>query len=216
MHQNMRKLVAVAFGVILGLVSACPAFAALIDDSRAWFDSLNEEEREGVQYDLVLLGHFPFIIDRQFGENTYQAIVAFQREQGMDETGVLSDEDRQKLFDLSDIVYKRLGLTETTDTEGRSSLVLPAALLTEVTPYNNGHTYATADGGIVLETLVTQQSEMGFSALFASYNAAQDGLVITDASYNTNRFVISGTRNGREFYTLYENAGTESVGYSLS
>ena len=59
----MRKLVAVAFGVILGLVSACPAFAAPIDDSRAWFASLSEEEREGVQYDLVLLGHFPFIID---------------------------------------------------------------------------------------------------------------------------------------------------------
>ena len=207
----MRKALVVFFGVWLGLLAAAPAWADKAD-SQTWFESLTEEERSGVQYDLVLLGHFKFIIDRQFGENTYQAILDFQRSQGMAETGVLEPDDRQTLFDLSDVVYKRLGLTDTTDNEGRSSLVLPAALLTEVTPYNNGHSYATSDGGISLETLVTQQSEMGFSALFASYNAAQDGLVITDASYNTNRFVISGTRNGREFYTLYVNAGTESVG----
>lgn len=211
----MRNALAIIFGMVLGLLAAMPAWAS-IEDSRTWFESLTEEEREGVQYDLVLLGHFQFIIDRQFGENTYQAIVDFQRGQGMEETGVLSADDRQKLFDLSDTVYKRLGLTETQDAEGRSSLVLPAALLTEVTPYNNGHTYATADGGIMLETLVTQQSEMSFSELFASYNAKQDGLVVTDASFNTSRFVVSGTRNGRAFYTLYENAGTESVGYSLT
>lgn len=211
----MRKALVVFFGVLLGLLAAAPALADKAE-SQAWFESLTEEERSGVQYDLVLLGHFKFIIDGQFGENTYQAITAFQQSQGIDPTGVLDADQRQALYDQSDVIYKRLGLADTTDNEGRSSLVLPAGLLSEVTPYNNGNTYATPDGGIMLETLVTQQSEMGFSALFASYNATQDGLVVTDASYNTSRFVISGTRNGREFYTLYENAGTESVGYSLS
>ena len=211
----MRKALVVFFGVLLGLLATAPALAEKAD-SQAWFESLAEEERSGVQYDLVLLGHFKFLIDGQFGENTYQAIMAYQQSQGEDPTGVLNDEQRQALFEQSDVVYKRLGLTEVTDNEGRSSLVVPQGLLTEVTPYNNGHTYATPDGGIALETLVTQQTEMGFSALFANYNATQDGLVVNDASYNTSRFVISGTRNGREFYTLYQNAGTESVGYSLS
>ncbi|RYE88582.1 MAG: hypothetical protein EOP19_00940, partial [Hyphomicrobiales bacterium] len=213
--HKMRKALVVFFGVVLGLLAAAPALADKAE-SQAWFETLSEQDRSGVQYDLVLLGHFRFIIDRQFGENTYQAIVDFQRSQGMDETGVLTPEERQTLFDLSDVVYKRLGLTDTTDNVGRSSLVLPAALLTEVTPYNNGNSYATADGGIILETLVTPQTELSFAELFASYNATQAGLEVTDASYNTRRFVISGTRNGREFYTLYENAGTESVGYSLS
>jgi hypothetical protein len=212
----MRKALGIFFfGMFLGLLSAAPALAG-VDESRTWFESLPEEDRESVQYDLVLLGHYKFIIDRQFGENTYQAILAYQRSQGMEETGVLSPDDRQKLFDLSDVVYKTLGLEDRTDPEGRSSLVLPAALLTEVTPYNNGNTYATADGSIALETLVTPQSEMSFSELFASQTASQEGLTIADASYNAQRFVVSGTRNGREFYTLYENAGTESVGYSLS
>lgn len=211
----MRKALVVVFGVLLGVLAAAPALADKAE-SQAWFDSLTEEERSGVQYDLVLLGYFKFIIDRQFGENTYQAIVAFQEAQGTEPTGVLTPDERQALFDQSDLVFKRLGLADTTDNEGRSSLVVPAGLLSEVTPYNNGNTYATPDGGIALETLVTQQTEMGFSALFASYNATQDGLVVTDASFNTSRFVVSGTRNGREFYTLYENAGTESVGYSLS
>lgn len=211
----MRKALVVLFGVVLGLMGAAPAVADKAE-SQAWFEQLSEEDRGSVQYDLVLLGHFKFIIDSQFGENTYQAILAYQRSQGLAETGVLSPDERQALYDQSDVVYKRLGLTDTTDAEGRSSLVLPAALLTEVTPYNNGHTYATADGGIALETMVTQQSEMSFSDLFASYNAAQEGLVVQEASYNTSRFVVSGERSGRNFYTLYENAGTESVGYSLS
>lgn len=211
----MRNALGLVFGIILGLLAASPAQAD-IDESRAWYESLSDQDRSGVQYDLVLLGHYKFIIDRQFGENTYQAILAFQRSQGMEETGVLSAESRQTLYDLSDVVYKRLGLADTTDEEGRSSLVLPAALLTEVTPYNNGHTYATVDGGIALETLVTPASEMGFSDLFASLTASQEGVAVTDASFNTNRFVVMGTRNGREFYTMYENATTESVGYSLS
>lgn len=213
--QNMRKALVVVFGMLFGLLAAGPAWATA-DESKAWFESLTEEEREGVQYDLVLLGHFQFIIDRQYGENTYEAITAFQRSQGMEQTGVLTPEQRQALFDQSDVVYKTLGMESHTDEEGRSSLVLPAGLLTVVTPYNNGHTYATADGGIALETLVTQQSEMSFSDLFASLNASQEGLVVNDSSYNSNRFVVSGTRNGRSFYTLYENATTESVGYSIS
>jgi hypothetical protein len=215
MRRAMGLVLAVMLGFGLGVLPAAPALAGM-DESRAWFESMEEQAREGVQYDLVLLGHFRFIIDRQFGENTYQAIVDFQTSQGMEPTGVLSDDDRQKLYELSDVVYRRLGMQSMEDAEGRSSLVLPAGLLSVVTPYNNGHTYATADGAISLETLVTQQAEMGFSDLFASSTKSQDGMVVTDANFNTDRFVVSGTRNGRQFYTMYQNAGTESVGYSLS
>jgi len=215
MRKAMGLVLAVLLGLGLGVMPALPVMAG-IEESRAWFETLSEEDREGVQYDLVLLGHFPFIIDRQFGENTYEAIVDYQTSQGLEPTGVLSPEDRQNLYDLSDVVYRRLGMQSMEDAEGRSSLVVPAGLLSVVTPYNNGHTYATPDGGITLETLVTQQSEMGFSDLFATYNASKDGLAVTDASFNTSRFVVSGTRNGRQFYTMYQNAGTESVGYSLS
>lgn len=212
----MRKVLVVVLGMVLGLLAAVPALAAVMDDSRAWFESIDDAGREGIQYDLTLLGHYSFLIDKQFGSGTFDALLSYQRSVGLPETGVLSAAERDALYEQSDVVYKRLGLNETRDELGRSSLVLPAALLTEVTAYDNGNSYATPDGGIILETLVTPSKTLSFSDLFASLNSSSSGFAITDASYNASRFVVSGKKNGREFYTMYQNADIESVGYSLS
>lgn len=201
--------------LMAGLLLPLPALAGL-PESRVWFEGMTQADREGVQYDLVLLGHFGYVIDGQFGENTYQAIIAYEQSAGLAPDGVLDEAERRALYEQSDVVYKRFGMQSISDAEGRSSLVLPAGLLSEVTPYNNGHAYATPDGGIVLETLTTPASEMSFSDVFAASNSSQDGLSISTASFSPDRFVVEGTRNGRAFYTLYENVGTESVGYSLS
>jgi len=198
-----------------GLFLPLPALAGL-PESRDWFEGMTQADREGVQYDLVLLGHFGYAIDGQFGENTYEAITAYEASAGFAPDGVLDAAQRQALYDQSDVVYKRFGMETIEDAEGRSSLVLPAGLLTEVTPHRNGHAYATPDGGIVLETLVTPAAELSFSDVFAASHAAQDGLSISTTSYSPDRFVVEGTRDGRAFYTLYENVGSESVGYSLS
>ncbi len=211
----MRKALAVVIFCLLGLALPGPALAGL-GESRAWFEQLEPRDRQGVQYDLVLLGHFGFVIDGQFGENTYEAIARFQRANGFAASGVLDDAQRQLLFEASDVVYKRLGMQGIEDAEGRSSLVLPAGLLSEVTPKANGNLYAAPDGGIRLETLATPHQEKSFSELFAASSAAPGGLVVERASFTPDRFVISGTQDGRAFHTLYQNAGTESVGYTLS
>lgn len=220
MRQGMGAMgrvwrAALAATLIAGLGWPLAALAG-IADSRAWFEALEQADREGVQYDLVLLGHFGYAIDGQFGENTYEAITAFEESAGFVPDGVLDEAQRQALYDQSDVVYKRFGMQSIEDAEGRSSLVLPAGLLSEVTPYENGHAYATPDGGIVLETLTTPATELSFSDVFAASNTSQAGLSISTASFSPDRFVVEGTRNGRAFYTLYENVGTESVGYSLS
>lgn len=211
----MRKALAVVIICLLGLALPGPALAGL-DESRAWFEQLEPRDRQGVQYDLVLLGHFGFVIDGQFGENTFEAIARFQRANGLEASGVLDAAQRQLLFETADVVYQRLGMAGIEDAEGRSSLVLPAGLLSEVTPQTNGNSYASTDGGIVLETLVTPHREKSFSELFAAESAVPGGLVVTAASFTPDRFVISGTRDGRAFHMLYQNAGTESVGYILS
>lgn len=220
MRQGMGAMggvwrAALAATLIAGLGWPLPALAG-IAESRAWFEALKQADRDGVQYDLVLLGHFAYVIDGQFGENTYEAIVAFETAAGLEPDGVLDAAERQALYDQSDVVYKRFGMQRVEDAEGRSSLVLPAGVLSEVTPYSNGHAYATPDGGIVLETLSTPASELSFSDVFAASNTSQEGLSIRTANFSPDRFVVEGTRNGRAFYTLYENVGTESVGYSLS
>jgi hypothetical protein len=211
----MRRALVVVFGVLLGLLSVAPVLAGL-EESRTWYEALPEGDREGIQYDLTLLGHYTFIIDKQFGTGTYDALIAYQKSQGYEEDGVLDQTERDQLFAQSDVVYRMLGLKDTRDELGKSQLVLPAALLSEVTTNENGTTYASPDGGIMLETLVAKTQDLSFSDLFAQLNASASGFKVMDASYNASRFVVMGTKDGRSFYTMYENADVESVGYSLS
>src|SRR5690606_1435584 len=46
--------------------------------------------------------------------------------------------------------------------------------------------------------------------------AAATGRLVSYASYNTERFVVSGTESGRRFYMMYRNLGTEAVCYEMS
>src|SRR5690606_5008050 len=43
-----------------------------------------------------------------------------------------------------------------------------------------------------------------------------NGRFITYSNYNEDRFVVSGKVDGRLFYTMFQNAETDSVGYTLS
>lgn len=210
----MRHLLA-AFVVFFALVAAGPA-AADFDDSRAWFDGLTTDERSAVQSDLTLLGFYEYLVDGQFGRGTYQALRAYQRSLGRAETGVLLDRDKDRLQRSAASVYRELGMDLVRDKQGQAALIMPAGLLTVVEPAERGNSYSTPDGGISLVTARRPIGERAFRALFEEQSEPTGDRSITYANFNNDRFVISGTQRGRPFYTMFQNAETDSVGYSLS
>jgi peptidoglycan hydrolase-like protein with peptidoglycan-binding domain len=210
----MRHLIA-AF-----LVSLCLAFSgaarADFDQSKAWFDALTADERSETQSNLTLLGYYTYLVDGQFGNGTFQALTAFQKAEGRAATGVLIPKDRDKLFQMAAQVYLDLGMDLVRDKESQSALIMPVGLLTVHKVTKRGNAYATPDGGIALETIRRPAGETSFKSLFDEMNKAAGDRAVTYSNYNDDRFVVSGTEGGRSFYMMFQNAETDSVGYSLS
>ncbi|HHY51491.1 MAG TPA: hypothetical protein GYA10_17290 [Alphaproteobacteria bacterium] len=204
-----------AFLVCLTLVWS-GATLADYNQSKAWFESLTPEERAETQSSLTLLGYYTYLVDGQFGNGTYEAITAFQRSLGRAATGVLIPRDREQLQRRATEIYGELGMDLVRDKAAQSALIIPVGLLNRTTPTKRGNIYATPDGGITLETIRRPASETSFRDLFTELKTPGGGRFITYSNYNDDRFVVAGRADGRSFYTMFQNAEIDRVGYSLS
>jgi peptidoglycan hydrolase-like protein with peptidoglycan-binding domain len=207
----MRQFLA----ALLLLLLTSPALADF-DRSRGWFEGLTTDERTEMQANLTLLGHYTYLVDGQFGRGTYEALTAFQRSIGRAATGVLLATDKETLLLRAGDVWNELGMELVRDKEGQAALIMPAGLLTVRESATRGNSYATADGGIRLETVRRPIGEQSFKSLFDELAAASGERSISYSNFNSNRFVVSGEADGRSFYMMFQNAELDSVGYSLS
>lgn len=210
----MRQLTAIF--LFLFAIAASGGARADFDQSRSWFEGLTADERIETQANLTLLGHYTFLVDGQFGNGTFEALTAFQESLGRAETGVLIPRDRETLLARAADVYVSLGMDLVRDKEAQSALIMPVGLLTVTRSTKRGHSYATPDGGIRLETARRPVGEQSFRALFEELSGQDGNRSVTYSNFNDNRFVVSGTASGRRFYMMYQYAETDSVGYSLS
>ncbi|WP_423068154.1 peptidoglycan-binding protein [Devosia sp. CN2-171] len=189
---------------------------ASFDDSRTWFDRLSETERTETQSDLILVGHYEFLVDGKFGRGTFDAIAAFQKSQGRAGTGVLTDFERRKLRDLASRVDDELGIEPVSDDEARVALRIPGRLLSVRNPTDAGTSYVSEDGEISLETMHASLADQSFEQLFELMTSPDPERTVTYRNFGSGRFVVSGRIGDYSFYTMFVSSNGEAVGYSLA
>lgn len=211
MRRGLRLLLWLALALV-------PAGLARADygQSRDWFDSLAADERAEIQSNLILLGHYTFLVDGQFGTGTFDAVVAFEKTRSTSPDGVLSSGDLQALSDRAAQVYRDLGLNLVTDERGQAKLVVPEALLPVTASTDRGSSWSEAEGNVTLQTARVPAAEQSFKALFVALSTPAGKRKVTYSSFNNSRFVVTGEDDGRSFYLMYRNVGTESVGYEVT
>ncbi len=204
--------------VVLSLLFALSPVAAVasFDTSKVWFDRLGAEERSAVQADLILLGHYGFLVDGQFGRATFDAIADFQKAQGGAGSGVLTAAEQVALRKLAGETRERLGMRRVSDQPAHVTLTIPANLLTRRTPTEQGTSYFSPDGEISLETMHATLDGQTFRDLFDVMVAPDPERIVTYRSYSDSRFVVSGSIGEYSFYTMFLAAADEAVGYSLA
>jgi len=204
--------------IILSLLFALAPVAAeaSFDTSKNWYERLPGGERSDIQTNLVLLGHYDFLIDGQFGRATFDAIADFQKSQGRAGSGVLNPGELETLHELADQTQLRLGMRRISDQPAHVSLMIPANLLTRRTPTDQGTSYVSADGEISLETMHATLADQSFKDLYDTMTAPDPERIVTYRSYGDARFVVSGMIGEYSFYTMFLSAGDEAVGYSLA
>lgn len=211
----MRQLSRLLFWLLVVVATVTPVRASF-DGSKAWFETLSSEERSATQTDLILLGHYEFLVDGQFGRGTFEALADFQKSQGRAGTGILTELERRALRDLAGKVGSRLGLELVSDQPGHVAMMIPARLLSIRTPTGIGTSYASEDGEFSLETMHASLSDQSFADLYRSVVAPDDERTITYRNFGDERFVVTGMMGEYSFYTMFLSSGVEAVGYSLA
>ena len=195
-----------------------PSFAAhaSFDDSKIWFERLSTDERSSTQTDLILLGHYQYLVDGQFGRGTFDAIAAFQKSQGRATTGVLTDFERRSLRDMAGQVDSKLGIELVSDTPAHVAMMIPLRLLSIRNPTDTGTSYVSEDGEFSLETMHVSLTDQSFETLFDVMTSPDPERTVTYRSFGAGRFVVSGKIGDYSFYTMFVSAAGEAVGYSLA
>ena len=204
--------------IVLSLLLALAPVTALasFDTSKQWFERLPDGERSDIQTDLILLGHYDFLIDGQFGRATFDAIADFQKSQGRAASGVLNASELKSLGEQAEKTQMRLGMRRVSDQPAHVSMMIPANLLTRRTPTGQGTSYVSADGEISLETMHATLADQSFRDLYDTMTAPDAERTVTYRSFGDSRFVVSGMIGDYSFYTMFLSAGDEAVGYSLA
>lgn len=204
------------YAVAIGLCLLClgPALAD-IDDSRAWFEGLAEESRVRVETDLLFLGHFSGIPDATFDGDTHAALVAFQRAENAEETGVLSQPQRQALMRRGSAASTRFGFADTRDGAAVADLPLPA-LATEQVSTGTGTSYSSADGEFSIETIRIALGAGGFPGLFDALTVSDEERQVLDMEYAGDRFGIMGKVGDYEYRTFVRLDGDTAVGFTVA
>lgn len=211
----MRNAFRLLFWLLLLWMPAVAAQASFAD-SRSWFERLSDDERSSTQTDLILLGHYRYLVDGQFGRGTFDAIAAFQKSQGRATTGVLTDFERRSLRDKAQQVDSKLGIAFVSDATARVAMRIPSRLLAIRTETEAGTSYVSEDGEFSLETMYVSLTDQSFEALFDVMTSPDPERTVTYRSFGAGRFVVSGQIGDYSFYTMFVSAGGEAVGYSLA
>ena len=82
-------------------------FPALGDyrQSRIWFESLLELERNRIQSELILVGLYDGLVDGEIGPNTNAAILSFEQNAENNQNGILEPEELRLLGEQSEKVF---------------------------------------------------------------------------------------------------------------
>jgi peptidoglycan hydrolase-like protein with peptidoglycan-binding domain len=211
----MRNAFRLLLWLLLLWASTAAAYASF-DDSKLWFERLSDEERSATQTDLILLGHYQYLVDGQFGRGTFDAIAAFQKSQGRATTGVLTDFERRSLRDLAGQVDSKFGIELVSDTPAHVAMMIPLRLLSIRNPTDAGTSYVSEDGEFSLETMHVSLADQSFEALFDVMTSPDPERTVTYRSFGAGRFVVSGQIGDYSFYTMFVSAAGEAVGYSLA
>lgn len=200
--------------LVLGLAPAM--VLASFESSKEWFERLPDGQRSAVQANLVLLGHYSFLVDGQFGRATFDAIADFQKSEGRAASGVLDAGELKILTDLAGQTEQRLGMRSVTDQPARVAMTIPSNLLTRRTVTDQGTSYVSDDGEISLETMHTTLADQSFRDLYDMLTAPDPERSVTYRSFSDSRFVVSGMIGEYSFYTMFLADGDEAMGYSLA
>ena len=185
-------------------------------EARQSESALPRIDREALQVSLQWFGYYASPIDGDFGPGTRNSMAAWQTDNGLDPTGVLTTSQRGTLLAAYDQAQAELGLQRVVEAASGIEIILPTALV-KFDHYEPPFVhYTEKDGSGVRVILISQPGEQ--SALYGLYDILQTLEVVPlqgERSRGERSFTISGKSASVASYSYAELSGGLIKGYML-
>ena len=185
-------------------------------EARQSESTLSRIDREALQVALQWFGYYASTIDGDFGPGTRNSMAAWQTDNGLDPTGVLTTSQRGTLLAAYGQAQAELGLQRVVEAASGIEIILPTALV-KFDHYEPPFVhYTEKDGSGVRVILISQPGEQ--SALYGLYDILQTLEVVPfqgERSRGEQSFTISGKSTSLASYSYAELSGGLIKGYML-
>ena len=185
-------------------------------ESQAAERALDRDERAEIQTALQWFGHYTMAIDAAFGPGTRRSINAWQAENGHEETGVLSTQQRAELIDSYKGELAALGMQNMRDDVAGISIDLPMAMVEfdrHETPFAH---YREKDDSGVQVLLISQPGTQ--ATLFGMYEIMQTLEIVPlegERERRQNSFLLTGQNDQLRSHTVAQLRDGAVKGYTL-
>ena len=185
-------------------------------EARQSESALPRENREALQTALQWFGYYASTIDGDFGPGTRNSMAAWQTDNGVDPTGVLTTTQRGTLLAAYGQAQAELGLQTVTEAASGVEITLPTALV-KFDHYEPPFVhYAEKDGSGVQVILISQPGDQ--NSLYGLYDILQTLKVVPlggERSRSDRSFTIEAKNSTLQSHSYAELSGGLIKGYIL-
>ncbi len=192
-----------ALALIAGLCFAVTAHAADYAESRAAYQRLDQNDRFMVGLMLVATGRYNGMIYGDFNKRLYRGIIEYQQSLGAAPTGILTADQTASLYREGGQYFAALGMKKLEMPLGAGTVFVPLALAPYSQRTERGIAYEAGDRAVSVDLSAYPPGEVVFHALYARLSKTSNRRQVTYKVLRDDFFVVSGTLDGRNYYTKY-------------
>src|ERR1043166_3852360 len=164
------------------------------------YGSMPLAERVGIQFDLAWTGHFTGLINGEFNEKAVNAVKAFQQANGFRQTGMLGQNERERLAAQSKTRQERAGWKMVEDRVTGAQVGVPTAQMPNVTQVRSGTRWSSAQGQMMAETFRIREPGTTLASVFEQQKKEPQNRRLDVAQMYDDYFVISGMQGLKKFF----------------
>lgn len=201
--------------LLLATAWAVPAQADYAG-ARARFEALSARQQTELALGLIASGDFEALAEHGFTRFLYRAILRFQEREGFRPDGILEPAELQRLRQVSESFYARLGNRYYTHPRTGARLLVPRRLFDAEKTTPEGLLFTRKDGMLSLIFLSFPDSEKSYDDLWHTLSSQQGTKRVIYKRRFASHFVATGSFSGRKFYTWMARTGASTTGFTVS
>ena len=182
--------------------------------AQAWSE-LDRFQRVRVQVLLAATGHWNAVPNQDFGQRLSDAITRFQRDNGFEPTGYLTDEQVNRLFRVANPVLAMWGLREIKHPTRNVTLWVPMGLGLSSSRSSDGLEFRDPGRRVLLDYKYYGGVDVQRAFAVLLQAAQEQGAVVQYKVLRRDFFVIMTYKDGESRYLRYHADGNGVLGFTF-